>query len=356
MRLRRPDHGRRLWRDQRAYGGAVVLVAAVALLAPMPAPLIETWYSRGIYIRLQRVITPVSNLLPIALLDIVTIAALALWIWQVVRAFRSPRRWRAEGWLFLRFLVFASAAYLLFLALWGLNYRRVPLEEKLPFDSSRITRENAVRLGNQAVDIVNGDYAAAHAEAADGRSLREAFARAQALLDDPLPAVPGVPKLSLLGWYFRWAAIDGMTDPFFLEVIVNPDVLPIERPFVLAHEWAHLAGYADESEANFVAWLACTQGDALARYSGWLAIYGHVARAVPPSDRHALAGSLAAGPRADIVAINARLLRSAPVLRRAASDAYDSYLKANRVERGIASYDAVVRLVLGAEPLSPRGG
>ena len=53
-----------------------------------------------------------------------------------------------------------------------------------------------------------------------------------------------------------------MTNPFFLEVIINPDLLPFEQPFVLAHEWAHLAGYADESEANFVAWLTCVQGDA----------------------------------------------------------------------------------------------
>jgi hypothetical protein len=34
-------------------------------------------------------------------------------------------------------------------------------------------------------------------------------------------------------------------------------------------------------------------------------------------------------------------------VRRAARDVYDSYLKANRVELGIASYDAVVRLALG---------
>ena len=72
-------------------------------------------------------------------------------------------------------------------------------------------------------------------------------------------AVPGIPKTSLLGLYFRRAAIDGMTDPLFLEVIVNPDVLPMERPFVVAHEWAHLAGYAAEDEANFVAWLTCTE-------------------------------------------------------------------------------------------------
>ena len=116
---------------------------------------------------------------------------------------------------------------------------------------------------------------------------------------------------------------------------------------MLAHEWAHLAGYADESEANFVAWLTCARGDALARYSGWLALYAHLSDALPREDRRALADGSRAGPREDLLAINARLLRSAPVVRRAAREVYDSYLKANRVEKGIESYDAVVRLMLG---------
>ena len=51
-----------------------------------------------------------------------------------------------------------------------------------------------------------------------------------------------------------------MVDPFALEVMANPDLLPVERPFVAAHEWAHLAGYADESEANFVGWLTVCAG------------------------------------------------------------------------------------------------
>ena len=53
-----------------------------------------------------------------------------------------------------------------------------------------------------------------------------------------------------------------MINPFGLEVLVNPDLLPFERPFVAAHEWAHLAGYADESEASFVGWLTCMRADA----------------------------------------------------------------------------------------------
>ena len=155
-----------------------------------------------------------------------------------------------------------------------------------------------------------------------------------------------MPKRSLLGLYFRWAAIDGMTDPFFLEVILNPDVLPVERPFVVAHEWAHLAGYADESEANFVAWLTCAHGDARARYSGWLALYAHVSGALPREDRRALADrSLRPCDR------TCRDQRPPPAIgagrQRRGAGCLRLYLKANRVERGILSYDAVVRLVLG---------
>ena len=43
----------------------------------------------------------------------------------------------------------------------------------------------------------------------------------------------------------------------------------------------------------------------------------------------------------------ARYQRSSPVVREAASGVYDGYLRANRVEEGIASYDAVLRLMLG---------
>jgi hypothetical protein len=332
---------------RRILGASVVGLSLVALVAPVPAALVERSYSQGIYIHLQRIVTPVSNLIPIALFDVAVAAAILFWLWRIVRLARSLRPLNALRSIALGLAVFAAATYLIFLAVWGLNYRRVPLEQKLDFDEARITRDAAQNLGQDTVRFVNEAHEGAHAAAEDPLALPTAFAEAQRLLGARAIAQTGVPKRSVLGLYFRWAAIDGMTDPFFLEVIVNPDVLPVERPFVVAHEWAHLAGYADEAEANFVAWLTCAHGDALARYSGWLALYAHVSNALPREDRGALAARLGPGPRQDLVAINARLLRSAPVVRRAARDVYDSYLKANRVERGIASYDAVVRLVLG---------
>ena len=103
-----------------------------------------------------------------------------------------------------------------------------------------------------------------------------------------------------------------MTDPFFLEVIVNSDLLPSERPFVLAHEWAHIAGYADESEANFISWLTCVRASPAAQYSGWLAAYQHISSGLPPADRRMLAATLSPPVRMDLAAERERFGRSSP--------------------------------------------
>ena len=332
-------------------------VALAAAILPLPSRLVEAWYSRRLYPAIQGAVTPLSNAVPVALLDIATLVLL------VVLASVFWRRMRATGILraiissALSLVTLTAVLFLLFLALWGLNYRRVPLDEKLEYDRSRVTREAAIRLGEHAVREVNTLHDEAYeshaaglwpSAGAEGRGLDTAFASAQRMLGSERLAVPGVPKRSLLERYFRAAAIDGMTDPFFLEIILNPDTLPFERPFVLAHEWAHLAGYANEAEANFVAWLACSHGDATARYSGWLAVFEHVAASLPKADRTTLTSQLAAGPRRDREDAAARYARASPMVRTAARDVYDTYLRANRVTEGVASYTAVVRLMLGA--------
>lgn len=350
----------------------VILAAVLVAVLPLPSRLVEAWYSRGIYPGLQAAVTSVSNAVPFALLDLsvfVLVAVLAFGFWRRVQA-AGMLRALTSGVVTL--LTLTAVVFLLFFALWGLNYRRVPLDQKIEYDRSRITREAALRLGDHALREVNRLHASAHkldvgrdtgpaagtavsvergrgsSAEAPGLPLEAAFASAQRMLGSERLAVPGVPKRSLLERYFRAAAIDGMTDPFFLEVILNPDTLPFERPFVLAHEWAHLAGYANESEANFVAWLASTQGDAMAQYSGWLAIFEHVVASLPRADQVMLTSQLAAGPRRDLQEAAARYARASPVVRTAARDVYDTYLRANRVHDGVASYTAVVRLMLGA--------
>jgi hypothetical protein len=139
-----------------------------------------------------------------------------------------------------------------------------------------------------------------------------------------------------------------MTDPYFLETMIASDVLPVERPFIVAHEWGHLAGVADEGEANLTGLLTCLHGGPAAQYSGWLFLYRELAGAAPAADRAALARALAAGPRDDLRAIRERNEREiSPRLSAVGWRVYDSYLRVNRVEAGAASYAEVVKLVLG---------
>ena len=326
----------------------ILALAVAAALVPLPRRAVEQWYSQGLYPLVQSYMTPATNRVPVALLDISVLLLLVWGIWHLVRMWRAAGRLRALAKASVNLLTFACAGYLLFLLLWGLNYQRVPLRQKLDLDDSRVTQEAAVRFASDATRRMNALYSQAHMTPPPGPALEDAFARAQLRLGASRTAVPGVPKSSVLEAYFRWAAIDGMTDPFFLEIIVNPEVLPIEQSFVLAHEWAHLAGYADESDANLVAWLTCLGGNALDEYSGWMAMFGQVVSDMPRESIRRISPVLDPGPQADFDAIAARWTRSRPVVRNIARDTYDIFLRANRVEAGIGSYDQVVRLILGA--------
>jgi hypothetical protein len=177
--------------------------------------------------------------------------------------------------------------------------------------------------------------------------LGPSFARVQQQLSGATPAVPGTPKGTLLTLYFERSGVDGMTDPFFLETLVNGTVLPFERPFIAAHEWAHLAGYADESEANFIGWLVCLQGPPAAEYSGHLALLWQLLPALPRGERERAVRQLSDGVRADLNAMAARAARATPAIRRLSWRVYDRYLKANRVGKGVESYDAALELMLG---------
>ena len=333
----------------RAGRVAVVVLALALALLPLPTWWVEQWYSRGFYARIQPVASRISGVVPFALLDvavIVLLAALTSWAFRRYRAagFAGTLRAALPGLILL-----GSVIYLWFLAAWGMNYRRVPLQERLAYDSSRLTRERAFEFARAAVQQANALQPAAGSASAGAvdESLSSSLIEVQQHLGlGPVTISP--PKRSLLGLYFRLAAIDGMTDPWFLEVIVNPDVLPSERPCVVAHEWAHRAGHADESEAHLVAWLACIRGSGAARYSGWLSAYQHVASGLPAQDRRALAALVSPPVAADLAAERARFARSSQRVRMVARGAYDTYLRANRVDEGIASYNAVVRLMLGA--------
>ena len=336
----------------------IVAIAVIAGLAPIDPGTIERRFSTAVYPAIQGALTPVSNVAPFALFDLLTIAAaigVVVLLVRGVRRARQERRLRPIAVMLGQLATAAAVVYLAFLMLWGFNYRRVPMTERLVMGRPAPATEAVVALGFEAVGRLNALHGDSHrigwtSDPRENAALLESYASVQRRLSDAPAAVPGRLKRSLYGTYFRWTSVDGMVNPFALEVLANPDLLPWERPFVAAHEWAHLAGYADESEANFVGWLTCVRGDLPSQYSGWMSLYWQIAGELGAAERTRLWDALEAGPRADVQAIVERLRSGQlPLLRNASWRVYDQYLRANRVEQGVRSYGQVITLLLRAK-------
>lgn len=338
----------------------IFIVALVSALVRLPASFIERFYSNGIYPLFQSLLTPVTNLFPFAVVDVLAVAlVIALPAWWIVRIARAGRgrRLKTTGSLFFHTLVIAAVIFISFQLLWGFNYERKPLVSKLDYDEQRLSSENMRELTRQTIERLNSEYAAAHGgsqpdEISWRNQLHASLNEAVKQLGNRRGIVAAIPKTSLLNFYLAAAGIEGFVNPFGHEVILNREALPFEKPFLLAHEWSHLAGFADESEANFVGLLACLQSDAAAlRYSGLLALYQYMP--APPADEAKQANRM---PRllpeiiADLKAISEREARHrSENISRAQWAMYDRFLKASGVQAGVASYSQLVRLVLGTQ-------
>jgi Protein of unknown function (DUF3810) len=343
----------------RAAGLAVIAVAAVALAVPWPPAAVESMFSSALYPTWQRIATSATNALPFAAFDVILAGAIVALVVLVVASWRGigGGRWRRAGAALLAALVVVAATYLWFLAAWGLNYQRTPVDARVGLDRKRATPARLSAFGLDIVEDLNRLRPIAQAQPWPDRialveTLRPAFRTALPRLGVRQDVVPGVPKWSVLQPYFRWAGIDGITNPFVPEVVVNHDLLPMEWPFTVAHEWGHLAGLAHEAEASYAGWLTCQAGTDQTRYSAALWAFGHVFAASPREQQLLLSNRLGVGPRADLRAIALRTSQRVRVVQRMSWATYDRYLKSNRVSEGLASYDAAIVLILAGLPES----
>jgi len=346
-------------RRTRAALAVATVIAAAALVVPWPSAVVESTYSSTLYPPWQRVATTATNALPFAAFDLVLAAAILGLVGLTIGAWRASGggRWRRAGAALLAAFVVVAATYLWFLASWGLNYQRTPVDVRVGLDRTRATPERLTAFALDTVEDLNRLRPIAHARpwpdrAALVETLRPAFRATLPRLGVRPDVVPGVPKWSVLQPYLRWAGIDGVTNPFLPEVVVNDDLLPMEWPFTLAHEWGHLAGLAHEAEASYAGWLTCQAGTDQTRYSAALWAFGHVFAASPREQQVLLLSRLGDGPRSDLRAIALRTSRRVRVVQQVSWATYDRYLKSNRVSEGLASYDRAIVLILAGLPES----
>lgn len=79
------------------------------------------------------------------------------------------------------------------------------------------------------------------------------------------------PKPVMFSFFMSQTGTAGMYFPFSMEATYNNDMVDEIKPEVICHEYAHLKGFMQEDEANFISFIATKESDnAEVRYSGYL--------------------------------------------------------------------------------------
>ena len=342
---------------KRIFGRSLILVwSAVAtfllteILSASPS-FTESVYSESIYPVIASVLTAFSRWFPFSLDDLFYIFLIAFGlICLLLVVFRRMRIRK-----FLTILVNSMAIlYISFYLLWGFNYFREPLNERLEVVKSKPNTEEFLSVFKQVIQETNDSYIAmdsVNKQQID--SLVEvSYHRLSAFLKLDYPSGVRRAKTITFSKFFAAASVSGYYGPFFSEVQINRNLLPIEYPLVLAHEKAHQFGITSEAEANFYAWLVCTQSPSRElQYSANLYLLRYfIYEGYELKDFKELVVGIDKPVKDDLRKIREHWLK----LRNKKIDAVaakvnDAYLKTNKVEKGIEDYTGVVQFVMDFE-------
>ena len=142
----------------------------------------------------------------------------------------------------------------------------------------------------------------------------------------------------------------GIYSPFTIEANYNTDMVAYNIPFTACHELAHLRGFMQEQEANFIGYLASTRADSLEfNYSGYMLGWIYCTNAlydVDPDAYEEVRSELSEEAEADLEANSRFWAKYDTPVAEVSDQINDSYLKANGQEDGVASYDRMVEMIL----------
>ena len=325
---------------------SLILHVALLLLLPGSGDWVEAIYARGIYPVVGPIVAFIPALLPFSLaaLTLAVLIALALAgvVYAALRWWRGGLRLRSavEGTLAIAVVAVALVFHAFYL-FWGYNYLRPPLEQRLGLGQVTQAAEQRPELARQFVE------AAAMARvpvapwdrAVLDRLVDAAIADALIELEGRPPPVVSPLKGDLGSGFLARQGTRGVVSPLTLEAHVDFGLPAFVLPFSAAHEKAHLAGFARERDANFLAWYALTRSpDARLRYAAQLGVIHYFLNSATRP--------FAAPLEADLETLAAyEASHVSRGLQRASLEIYSVYLRANRIPAGVGDYARVGRLI-----------
>jgi hypothetical protein len=272
--------------------------------------------------------------------------------------FKNRLGWKAKSLYSIQALANGVGALVFFfLVLWGFNYQRTPIFQQLALKPKALNLEQLKseieitrRLVVQYRDRVTNDSLPINSimDYPDlERLVRANMNENLEILGLNFTGKPRTKQFPPPG-FMRKMGIMGIYFPFTGESYIDPTLHPLEQPFTVAHEMAHSYGVTDEGEANFIAWVICTNSeDPLLRYSAHLRLLQYQMRdfyRMAPDEYREWVRGLTIGIRNDLNSIRETSEAIKPYSLEISRKSNDIFLKSQGVKAGVNSYQQLPML------------
>lgn len=353
--------------DEKRFKKTIILFFAAFLvyLAGFFPGFVEKWYALGFYPLFAGFLRFCFGWLPFSMGDLLyfllvcwLLAALAGWIRSIRRNGISVAGTMAVLGKSFRL---ACVVYLIFYLFWGLNYNRLGIAYQLSAPKEPYSKTEITALTRELITQANASRRALKDTLLPQPGINQIFnkaAQGYRLLEPVFPFLQyrqSSVKPSLYNSIADYVGFTGYYAPLTGEAQVRTDVPRVMLPFITCHEMAHQLGYASESEASFVGYLAAAASeDPYFRYSVYLDLLsyaqGQEFLLYAKENNYKEYESVLAGHRSlmdSLVVKDRKVIREFFLQRQnqiapVSSDLYDQFLKWNKQLAGINSYDEVI--------------
>ena len=289
--------------------------------------LIDDYYLRFIFNNLIKINSFLFSKVEIPIGEILYIVIIILYIYLFVKviSFKLSD--------FLNLVAFSSILYFLFYFLWGLNYFKPSLVDKL-----NIKSEYEFNVLDETINRVIFEINKESSFISEDINKSDIFN----LINTNASNI----KKSIIPDIFLYQKVSGHYIPFTSEAIFIDKIPLVDMPIVILHEQAHQSGYANEGEASFIAFSkAINDKEPYIRYSGYFYALINLLNEISKKNSDKLDDYITKLDEkviSDIKKVqNFWSKYSNSFLDKAQNYIYDLYLKSNNQEAGIMTYGEV---------------
>jgi hypothetical protein len=328
------------------------VITALIFIADLYPFFVLTYYSSGLYPILSSCLRWISSLFPFAIGDIIYVLLIIFGIRKIFLLFKQRKSFkRADRFIIpIKGLNVLLVLYISFNVLWGLNYARPSISSQLAISNDKYTVQELLQLSNFFIDRLNALQV--KTDARQNYTLEEMRNKAvlvyqkMQLTNTFFRYQNASFKPAISSWLISKTGIEGYYNPVSGEANLNTLLPAWVLPFVACHEISHQLGVAREDEANLVGYLTAVNSDDVnfqysANYHMLRYLLAEV-RVKSPESYEALYKRIAPAIIANFKAESEFWRAYDSQMSSYMSIAFDKFLKFNKQQRGIDSYQDIV--------------